>query len=85
MNTHRLSIRPEGRFSVIVCSCGSEKITDGPAHEIAHLNVCYAAGLETSPTLLRVVHEDPSFADDDLVAFEEAAVLEFQKFVSKLG
>lgn len=34
-----------------------------------------------SPTLLRLVHSDASFASDALVAYEEAAVLACQRFV----
>lgn len=82
---HRLSLRPEGRFTVLVCICGVEKVTAELHHDVAHLSLAYAAGMVTSPTLLRVVHDDPSFASDDLVAFEEEAVAAFVQFATAAG
>jgi hypothetical protein len=44
-------------------------------HDITHLRLCQALGLQTSPTLMRIAHgDDATHADDNLVAYEEAMV-----------
>lgn len=48
-------------------------------HDRTHWRISRALGME-SPTLMRIVHGDSSFASNELVALEEAAVLSVQKF-----
>ena len=51
-------------------------------HDVTHARLAWGLGLGESPTLMRQVHGLSSYASDDLVALEEAAVLAAQKFVN---
>jgi hypothetical protein len=57
-------------------------------HDVVHMLLAEAAGTGTSPTLLRMAHgndtSDPAAPDDDLVAYEEAAVLAIQAYMRAL-
>lgn len=50
-------------------------------HDITHLRLCQALGLETSPTLMRMTHgSEAGHADDNLVAYEEEMVRAAARF-----
>lgn len=80
----RISTRfPDGTEVVAVPVVDADVVEQ--LHDVAHSIVAAALDLEHSPTLWRLAHPaDEAVADDDLVAFEEAAVLAMQALVRAL-
>lgn len=54
-------------------------------HDPFHFRLARALLGTDSPTLLRLVHDDPSYATDDQVAYEEAMVLAAQRFTTAVA
>lgn len=54
-------------------------------HDVVHLIVAKALDLPGSPALARVAHRDASLASDNLVAYEEAAVLAVIEYARALA